>query len=149
VVTSRASTPHEYLAELPDDRRAIVDAVRSTILGHLPEGFEENVTYGMLGYVVPLDRYPDTYNGQPLSAVALANQKHHVAVYLMGVFADDAQREWFVDAWADTGKKLDMGKSCVRFKNLDDVALEVLGTAVARVTPEDLIAAYESVHRRR
>ena len=72
-----------------------------------------------------------------------------MSLFVAGVFADDAQREWFVDAWADTGKKLDMGKSCVRFKNLDDVALEVLGSAVARVTPEDLIAAYESVPRRR
>lgn len=78
----------------------------------------------------------------------LANQKHHVAVYLMGVYGDDDQREWFVDAWANTGKKLDMGKSCVRFKKLDDVALDVLGTAVARVTPDDLIAAHEAVHRR-
>jgi hypothetical protein len=126
----------------------MVETVRSTILDHLPEGIEETVSYGMLCYVVPLDRYPNTYNGQPLSAVALANQKHHVAVYLMGVYADDAQRQWFVNAWADTGKKLDMGKSCVRFKSLDDVALEVLGMAVARVTPDDLIAAHEAVRRR-
>lgn len=146
---SNASTPDEYLAELPEDRRSIVETVRSTILDHLPEGFEETLTYGMLGYVVPLDRYPDTYNGQPLSVVTLANQKNHVAVYLMGVYADDDQRDWFIDAWSATGKKLDMGKSCVRFKKLDDVALEVLGEAVARVTPQDLIAAHEAVHRRR
>jgi len=132
---------------LPDDRRAIVQAVRSTIVDHLPEGFEETVTSGMLGYVVPLERYPDTYNGQPLSVIALANQKNHVAVHLMGIYADERQREWFIDAWKATGKKLDMGKSCVRFKRLDDVALEVLGQAVARVTPDDLIAAHEAVHR--
>ncbi len=132
---------------MPDDRRAIVQAVRSTIVDHLPEGFEETVTSGMLGYVVPLERYPDTYNGQPLSVIALANQKNHVAVHLMGIYADERQREWFIDAWKATGKKLDMGKSCVRFKRLDDVALEVLGQAVARVTPDDLIAAHEAVHR--
>jgi hypothetical protein len=149
VARSNASTPDEYVAELPEDRRPIVETVRSTILDHLPEGFEETLTYGMLGYVVPLDRYPDTYNGQPLSVVTLANQKNHVAVYLMGVYAHDDQRDWFIDAWSATGKKLDMGKSCVRFKTLDDVALEVLGEAVARVTPEDLIAAHEAVHRRR
>ena len=149
MVRSNASTPDEYLAELPEDRRSIVRTVRSTILDHLPDGFEEMVTSGMLGYVVPLDRYPDTYNGQPLSVVTLANQKNHVAVYLMGVYADDAQREWFIDAWTATGKKLDMGKSCVRFEKLDDVALEVLGEAVARVAPDDLIAAHEGVHRRR
>jgi Domain of unknown function (DU1801) len=148
VVRSNASTPEEYLAELAEDRRSIVQTVRSTIVDNLPEGFEEAVTYGMLGYVVPLDRYPDTYNGQPLSVVALANQKNHVAVYLMGVYADDVERAWFIDTWRATGKKLDMGKSCVRFKKLDDVALDVLGEAVARVTPADLIAAHEAVHRR-
>ncbi len=81
--------------------------------------------------------------------MALANQKRHVAVHLMGIYADDAQRQWFVDAWTDTGKKLDMGKSCVRFTSLDGVALDVLGEAVARVTPDDLIAAHEAVHRSR
>lgn len=146
---SNASTPEEYLAELPPDRRAIVDAVRSTILDRLPAGFEETVTFGMLGYVVPLDRYPGTYNGQPLSVIALANQKQYVSLYLMGVYADDGQRSWFIDAWKATGKRLDMGKSCVRFRSLDDVPLEIVGDAVARVTPDDLIAAHEAVHPRR
>ncbi|MEX2627242.1 MAG: DUF1801 domain-containing protein [Ilumatobacteraceae bacterium] len=146
---SGASTPEEYLAELPDDRRSIVEAVRSTILDHLPAGFEEAVTFGMLGYVVPLSRYPDTHNGQPLGVISLANQKNHVAVYLMGIYADDVEREWFVDAWKATGKKLDMGRSCVRFKKLDDVALDVLGDAVARVTPDDLIEAHEAARRPR
>ncbi len=149
VAGSNASTPEEYLAELPGDRRAIVETVRATILDHLPEGFEETMTFGMLGYVVPLDRFPDTYNGQPLGVISLANQKNHVAVYLMGVYADEAQREWFVDAWADSGKKLDMGKSCVRFKSLDDVALDVLGEAVARVSADDVIAGHEAAHPRR
>lgn len=107
------------------------------------------MTFGMLGYVVPLDRYPDTYNGQPLSVITLANQKNHVAVHLMGIYANEDQREWFIDAWKATGKKLDMGKSCVRFRRLDDVAFGVLGQAVARVTPDELIRAHEEVHRRR
>ena len=143
---SDAATPEESLAELPEDRRSIVQTVRSTILEHLPEGFEETMTYGMLGYVVPLDRYPDTYNGQALGVLALANQKKHVAVYLMGIYADEAERDWFIEAWRATGKKLDMGKSCVRFDKLDDVALDVLGEAVERVTPEILIAAHEAAH---
>jgi hypothetical protein len=147
VASSNASTPEQYLAELPEDRRPIVEAVRSAIVDHLPDGFEETVSYGMVSYVVPLERFPDTYNGQPLGVVSLANQKNHVAVYLMGVYADDAEREWFVDAWKATGKKLDMGKSCVRFTKLDDVALDVLGEAVARVTPDDLIAAHDAAHR--
>jgi uncharacterized protein YdhG (YjbR/CyaY superfamily) len=148
VASSNASTPEQYLAELPEDRRELVEAVRSAIVDHLPDGFDETVSYGMVAYVVPLERFPDTYNGQPLGVVALANQKNHVAVYLMGVYADEAQREWFVDAWKATGKKLDMGKSCVRFKKLDDVALDVLGEAVARVAPDDLIAAHDAAHRR-
>lgn len=92
MVKSRASTPEEYLSDLPDDRASIVHAVRSTIVDHLPDGFEETMTFGMLGYVVSLDRYRDTYNGQPLSAIALANQKNHVVVYLMGIYADEDQR---------------------------------------------------------
>lgn len=148
MVTSRASTPEEYLAELPDDRRSLVQAVRSTIVEHLPDGFEETMTFGMLGYVVPLDRYPDTYNGQPLSVITLANQKNHVAVYLTGIYARDDRRQWFIDAWKSTGARLDMGKSCVRFKRLDDVEFGVLGRAVARVTPDELIRAHGEVHRR-
>lgn len=149
MATSDATTPQEYLDELPDDRREVVEAVRATILENLPDGFAETMTYGMLSYVVPLERFPDTYNGQPLGVVSVANQKNHVAVYLMGIYADDAERDWFVDAWTATGTKLDMGKSCVRFKRLDQVPLEVLGEAVARVTPQDLIDAHEAVQRKR
>lgn len=143
---SDAATPDEYLAELPDDRRELVGTVRDTIVEHLPDGFVEQMSFGMLGYVIPLEDYPDTYNGQPLGVVAVANQKRHVAVYLMGIYGDEREREWFVEAWRATGKKLDMGKSCVRFSKLDDVALDVIGAAVARVTPDDLITAHEAVH---
>jgi hypothetical protein len=143
---SDAATPEHYLAELPEDRRELVERVRSTILERLPEGFVETMSFGMLGYVVPLARYPDTYNGEPLAVVALANQKRYVAVYLSGIYGDEAQRDWFVGAWTATGTKLDMGKSCVRFSKLDDVALDVLGDAVARVTPDDLIAAHDAAH---
>jgi hypothetical protein len=146
MVGSNASSPQEYLAALPEDRRALVETVRRTILDHLPAGFEEQISFGMLAYVIPLERYPDTYNGEPLGVVALANQKRHVSVYLMGIYADEGERAWFVDAWRATGTKLDMGKSCVRFARLDDVALDVLGEAVARVSPERLIAAHEAVH---
>jgi hypothetical protein len=97
--------------------------------------------------VVPLADFPDTYNGEPLGVVALANQKQHVAVYLMGIYGDEDERTWFVDAWTATGTRLDMGTSCVRFKRIDDVALDVLGEAVARVSPEQMIAAHERVHR--
>lgn len=149
MATSAATTPEEYLDELPEDRREVVEAVRRTILDNLPDGFEEAMTYGMLSYVVPLETFPDTYNGQPLAVISLANQKNHVAAYLMGVYADDAERDRFVDEWRSTGLKLDMGKSCVRFRRLDQVPLDVLGAAAARVTPQDLIDAHETAHRRR
>jgi len=149
MVRSEATTPAQYLAELPEDRRDLVETIRRTILDNLPDGYEETMTFGMLGYVVPLEVFPDTYNGEPVGSVALANQKQYVAVYLMGIYADEAERTWFVDAWKATGRKLDMGKSCVRFKKLDDVALDVLGEAVARVPPEQIIAIHEQAHGQR
>jgi uncharacterized protein DUF1801 len=149
MVRSEATTPEQYLAELPPERRDLVETIRRTIIDHLPDGYEETVTFGMLGYVVPLEVFPDTYNGEPVGAVALANQQKYVAVYLMGIYGDDAERTWFVDAWKATGKKLDMGKSCVRFRKLDDVALDVLGEAVARVPPDQIIAAHDRAHGQR
>ena len=113
---SDAVTVEGYLAELPDDRRQALEAVRHVILDHLPEGYEEVMQYGMISYVVPLSTYPDTYNGQALAVASLANQKHHMAVYLMGVYGDDGSQDWLREQWAATGKKLDMGKSCLRFK---------------------------------
>lgn len=144
---NRAVTPNEYLDGVPAERRALVDAVRATVLANLPEGFEETIEFGMLGYVIPLDRYPDTYNGRPLQVAALANQKQYVSLYLMGVYADEAERQWFTDAWTATGTKLNMGKACVRFKRLDQVPLDVVGEAIARVSVIDMIAAYERSRR--
>jgi hypothetical protein len=141
---SDAPTVDAYLAELPAERREPIAAVRSVILEHLPDGFEEGMQYGMIGYFVPLERFPDTYNGEPLSVAALASQKRHMALYMMGVYgADDA---WFRERWEATGRKLRMGKSCVRFSQLEDVPLEVVGEAIARTSVDDLIAAHERTH---
>ena len=141
---SDAPTVDAYLAELPAERREPIAAVRSVILEHLPDGFEEGMQYGMIGYYVPLERFPDTYNGEPLSVAALASQKRHMALYMMGVYgADDA---WFRERWEATGRKLHMGKSCVRFSQLEDVPLEVVGEAIARTSVDDLIAAHERAH---
>jgi len=142
------TTPQEYLASVPDDRRALIDTIRGAILGHLPNGFEETIEFKMLSYVVPLERFADTYNRRPLPVVSLANQKQYVSLYLMGIYADEAEREWFVDAWAAAGKKLNMGKSCVRFKRLDEVPLDVIGEAVARVSVDDIINAHERARGR-
>lgn len=140
---SDAPTVEAYIAELPEDRRLAIGAVRQVVLDHLPGGFEETMQYGMISYVVPLERYPDTYNGQALAVASLANQKGHMAIYLMGVYGDDGAQEWLRERWATTGKKLDLGKSCLRFKRLDDLALDVLGEAIARTSVADFIAAYE------
>ena len=146
MVSSSATTAEQYLAELPDDRRADVARVREVILANLPDGFEETMQYGMIGYAIPLERFPNTYNGQALGSVALAAQKRHISVYLHGLYASRELTDWFVAAYAESGKKLNMGKSCVRFRRADDAALDVIGAAVARVTPDDLIAAHEAVH---
>jgi hypothetical protein len=139
---SDAATVDEYLAGLPDDRRQAISAVREVILENLPDGYEEGMQFGMIGYYIPLDRYPETYNSQPLGIAALASQKNYMALYLMGVYIDE-DASWFKDRWAATGKKLDMGKSCVRFKKIDDLPLEVVGEAIARVPVDDFIETYE------
>ena len=140
---SGADSVQAYLAELPDDRREIVEAVRFVVLENLPAGFEEGMQYGMIGYYVPLERYPVTYNGQPLGVAALASQKRHLSLYLMGIYGDDGESSWFRERWAETGKRLDMGKSCVRFRRLDDLAIDVVGEAIARTSVDDFIHAYE------
>ena len=143
---SDAATVDAYLSELPEDRREAIAAIRAVILDHLPEGFEEGMQFGMIGYYVPLERFPDTYNGQALSVAGLASQKRHMSLYLMGVYGgDDA---WFRERWLATGRKLDMGKSCVRFGRLEDVALDVVGEAIERTSVDDLIAAHERSRRR-
>jgi hypothetical protein len=98
----------------------------------------------MISWHVPLERYPDTYNGRPLGLVALANQKHHMAVYLMGVYGDEADAAWFRQRWQQSGKRLDMGKSCLKFRRLDDVALDVLSEAVKRTSVDEFLRRYEA-----
>ena len=143
---STAETVAEYLAGLPQDRRQAIELVRRTILEHLPEGYEEAMNWGMITYQIPLDRYPDTYNGQPLMYAGLASQKNHMAVYLSGIYSSDAAREKFEAAYKATGKRYDVGKSCVRFKKLDDLPLELIGETVASMEVEQLIVLAEAVH---
>jgi len=143
---STAETVAEYLAGLPQDRRQAIELVRRTILEHLPEGYEEAMNWGMITYQIPLDRYPDTYNGQPLMYAGLASQKNHMAVYLSGIYSSDAEREEFEAAYKATGKRYDVGKSCVRFKKLDDLPLELIGETIASMEVEQLIALAKAVH---
>jgi hypothetical protein len=149
---SSATTVEQYLAELPDDRRQALQAVRRAILDNLPPGYEEGMQYGMIGYYVPHSVYPAGYHcdpKQPLPFAALASQKNHMSVYLMCVYGDTEHEAWFREAWLKTGKKLNMGKSCVRFRKIEDVPLEVVGESIRRVSTEKLIEFYDSARAER
>jgi hypothetical protein len=148
MVTSDDGAVREYLDALPDERRAALAAVREVVLANLPDGYVESMNRGMITYEVPLERYPDTYNKQPLGYAALASQKRHMALYLTCVYADPAAREWFERAYAESGKKLDMGKSCLRFKRLDDLPLDVIGAVIARTPVDQFLRLYETSRRR-
>jgi hypothetical protein len=145
---SDATTVEDYLAELPADRLEAIEAVREVILDHLPAGYEESMNWGMIAYEVPLERYPDTYNGQPLMLAALASQKQYMTVYLTGVYADQESRERFLDAYRATGKRLDIGQSCVRFRSLDDLPVALIGEAISEFEVDEFIALQERVRRR-
>jgi hypothetical protein len=141
---ARAQSVESYLAALPTDRRAALEAVRAVIQANLPPGYVEDLVYKMPAWVVPLSRYPATYNGQPLVYVALASQKQYMSLYLTCVYSDPGLAAWFRAAYAAAGKRLDMGKSCVRFRALDALPLPVIAEAVRRVSVEELVARYEA-----
>ncbi len=145
---SKATTVQEYLAQLPADRRQAMEAVRQVILKNLDKDYEEGMQYGMIGYFVPHRVYPAGYHcnpKEPLPFVGLGSQKNHMSLYLMCVYGNTEHTKWFQDAWAKTGKKLDMGKACVRFKKIEDLALEVIGEAIKRVPAKKYIAHFEGL----
>jgi hypothetical protein len=144
---SKASSVQEYLEGLPADRRAALSALRKVITKNLDKDFEEGMQYGMIGYYVPHRVYPAGYHcdpKQPLPFASLASQKNHIGIYLFCIYTDAKQQARFVEAWKKSGKKLDMGKSCVRVKRLEDVPLEVLGTTIKGIKAKDFIASYEA-----
>ena len=141
--SSDAKTVEEYLQTLPTDRREAISAVRKVILENLPEGYVEYMNWGMICYAIPLSRYPKTYNKQPLGIAALASQKHHMSLYLMTVYGDKNTEAWFHERYRASGKKLDMGKSCVRFRKLDDLPLDLVGETIGRVSVDHYIELYE------
>ncbi|MGH2380409.1 MAG: DUF1801 domain-containing protein [Candidatus Limnocylindria bacterium] len=143
MVSSEARAPDEYVASLPADRRAAVEAVRRVVRENLPDGFEEGMQFGMIGWYVPLERFPDTYNGQPLGLAGLASQKNYVSLYLNSVYGDPETEWWFKQRYEASGKALNMGKSCVRFKHADDLPLDVIGETIARTDLDAYLAHYE------
>ena len=144
---SKAATVEQYLAELPEDRRAALQAVRTVILKNLDKNYEEGMQYGMIGYFVPHRVFPAGYHcdpRQPLPFAGLASQKNHMSLYIMTNYTDGPEAKWFKAAWAKSGIKLDMGKCCIRFKKLDDLPLDVVGEAIRRIPAERHIAWYEA-----
>ena len=147
---SKATTVEQYLAELPPDRRESIEAVRAVILKNLGAGYEEGMQYGMIGYYVPHRLYPAGYHcdpRQPLGFICLASQKNHLSLYMTCVYSDDGGRKEFEEAWARSGKKLDMGKSCIRFRKADDLALDVIGRTIRQMPVKKWISIYESCVR--
>ncbi|MFB3852625.1 MAG: DUF1801 domain-containing protein [Vicinamibacterales bacterium] len=144
MATGPPATVKEYLAGLDSERRAVISAVRKLIRRHLPKGYRESMSWGMISYVIPLSRYPDTYNGRPLCYAALASQKNYCALYLMSVYSDPEQTAWLKKEFGKAGKKLDMGRSCLRFRKLDDLPLEAIAQVIAATPPETFIERVET-----
>lgn len=151
-MTYHVSTPAEYLEVIPEERRAPVEKLRETIVENLPEGFQETVGYGMIGYCVPHRLYPAGYHcdpKQPLPFAGIASQKHFIALYHMGLYANEELLEWFVSEFPKYSKrKLDMGKSCIRFKKPDDIPFELIGQLMQKMSVEDWVTLYEAMLKR-
>jgi len=143
MVSGDARTVEEYLETLPGDRREAISAVREVILANLPEGYEESMNWGMISYEIPLSRYPKTYNKRPLAMAALASLKNYMTLYLMTVYGDKDTEAWFHERYRASGKKLDMGKSCVHFRKLADLPLDLVGETIRRVSVDKYIERYE------
>jgi uncharacterized protein YdhG (YjbR/CyaY superfamily) len=149
---SKATTVEAYIAELPEDRQKAITELRKVIKKNLPKGFQEHMNYGMMGWAVPHSKYPAGYHCKPedpLPFLALASQKNFIAVYHMGIYADPKLLKWFTDAHAKASpKKLDMGKSCIRYKKTEDIPFKLIGELVAKITPDEWIATYEKNYKR-
>lgn len=144
MVRSEATTVDQYLAELDPERREQISAVREVVLANLPGGYQEAMNWGMISYEVPLERYPDTYNKQPLAYAGLASQKNHMSLYLMALYGDPEREQGFEERYRASGKRYDVGKSCVRFRRLDDLPLDLVAEVIASTSVDDLIAHYEA-----
>lgn len=149
MVSSKETTPAAYLASLPPEHRKVIAAVRAVIKKRLPKGYVETMNWGMLSYEIPLSRYPETYNKQPLMYLALAAQKNNYALYMTGVSGDTVLMGRLAAAYKAAGKKLDMGKSCLRFDKLEDLPLDVIGDIVAATSVERRIEAAEAAQRKK
>ena len=149
MVRSNAATVEEYLNELGCDRREQIEAVRNVVLDNLPEGYAESMNWGMISWEIPLDRYPKTYNKQPLMYAALASQKNYMSLYLVCVYVHDGTQTEFERSFKASGKKLNMGKSCVRFKTTDDLPMDLIADTIASTPVDDYIKSYEAARKKK
>ncbi|MBK9331722.1 MAG: DUF1801 domain-containing protein [Ignavibacteria bacterium] len=152
-MTSDAATVNEYIDSLPEDRKKFVTKLRNIIKKNLPKGFKEEMSYGMIGYVIPHSLYPDGYHCDPklpLPFINIASQKNFIALYHMGVYSDKKLLDWFTAEYKKSvPSKLDMGKSCIRFKKPEDIPFELIGKLVSKITPQDWIKTYESNYKKK
>ncbi len=147
-MSDQPHTPKAYLDSLPEDRRKAIRKVRAAVNKGLPKGYKEGMQYGMIGWFVPHSVYPDGYHcapEQPVPFAGLASQKNYMSLYLMCIYGDEDNRAWFEKQWKKTGKKMNMGKACVRFTNVDDVPLDLITKAVGRVPVKKFLAHYTAV----
>ena len=149
MVRSNAATVEEYLDELAPDRREQIKAVRSVVSDNLPEGYAESMNWGMITWEIPLERYPKTYNKRPLMYAALASQKNYMSLYLMCVYAHNGKQTEFERRFRESGKKLDMGKSCVRFKSIDDLPMDLIAETIASTPVDSYIGSYEAARKKK
>ncbi len=146
-MTTTATTVQDYLASLTPEQRSVIDPVRSLILSHLPSGFVETINWGMLSYEVPLEIYPHTYNKKPLNYIGLAVQKQYYSLYLMPAFMEKSVYQTLKNAFESAGKKLSLGKSCIRFKKVEDLPLDLIDSIIASHSVESFISAYEEARK--
>jgi len=149
MVSSTTTTPADYLASLPEDRRKIISAIRDIILANLPVGYQETMNWGMLSYEIPLETYPNTYNKKALSYIGLAAQKNYNSLYLMSVYQDPADYQELMDAFAAIGVKPDIGKSCVRFKKLEQLPLETIARLISKTSVQEFIETTKVLQNRK
>jgi hypothetical protein len=145
---NNSKTVEEYIDSLPEEKQETVRSLRNFVLKHLPEGYEETILWSMISYVVPLSRYPVTYNKQPLGYISIAAQKNYYSMYLLGVYSNPNEEKKFREEYEKTGKKIDMGKSCLIFKSIDDIPLDFLGKVISETSVEDLIKRYEDSRKK-
>jgi Domain of unknown function (DU1801) len=150
---NESTTIEDYLASLPDDRKIAMNELRKNILSHIPKGFQECMSYGMIGYVIPHTIYPSGYHCDPklpLPFMNIASQKNFIAVYHMGIYSDPKLMEWFTETHLKiSSKKIDMGKSCIRYKKMEDIPFNLIGELAGKVTPQDWIYRYESLYKKK